>query len=97
MPTFADHFVAELARSGVPGRLKPWGELFVQFQKMLEGTVQMASAIAERAEENFPSKAYRPYLEGPRVHSICGEGTRQPDHQPWDTTGQRGQECGGRR
>jgi hypothetical protein len=30
---------------------------------MWVGTVQMARAIAERAEENFPSKAYGPYLE----------------------------------
>ena len=63
MPTFDDHFVAELARSGVLERLKPWGELFVEFQKMLGGMFLMASAIAERAEENFPSKAYGPYFE----------------------------------
>ena len=63
MPTFGDHFGAELARSGVLGSLKPWGELFVEYQKMFEGMGQMARAIAERAEENFPSKAYGPYLE----------------------------------
>ena len=63
MPTFADHFVAALARSGVLERLKPWGELFVQVLKMPGGMVQMASAIAERAEENFPSRAYGAYLE----------------------------------
>jgi hypothetical protein len=63
MPTFADLFVAELARSGAIERLKPWAGLFIEFQKMLGGTVQMAMAIAERAEENFPSKAYGPYLE----------------------------------
>jgi hypothetical protein len=63
MPTFEDRFVAELARSGVLEHLKPWGELFVEFQKMLGGMVLMARAIAERAEENFPSKAYGPYLE----------------------------------
>jgi hypothetical protein len=63
MPTFEDHFGAELARSGVLGSLKPWGELFLEYQKMFEGMGQMARAIAERAEENFPSKAYGPYLE----------------------------------
>jgi hypothetical protein len=63
MPTFEDHFVAELARSGVLEHLKPWGELFVEFQKMLGGMFLMASAIPQRAEENFPSKAYGPYLE----------------------------------
>ena len=63
MPTFVDHFVAELASSGVFEHLKPWGELFVEFQKMPGGMLAMASAIAERAEENFPSKAYGPYLE----------------------------------
>ena len=71
MPTFADLVVAEFARSEVVERPKPWGELFVEFQKtmgdtvqkMMGGMVQMARAIAERAEENFPSKAYRPYLE----------------------------------
>jgi hypothetical protein len=63
MPTFADHFVAELARSGVLEHLKPWGELFVEFRKMPGGFLLMASAIAERAEEDFPSKAYGPYLK----------------------------------
>ena len=63
MPTLEDHFVAELARSGILERLKPLGELFVQVLKMPEGMFLMASAIAERAEENFPSKAYGPYLE----------------------------------
>ena len=63
MPTLEDHFVAELAGSGVLERLKPWGELAVEFQKMLGGMFLMARAIAERAEENFPSKAYGPYLE----------------------------------
>ena len=63
MPTFDDHFVAALARSEVVERLKPWGELFVQVLKMPGGMFLMASAIAERAEENFPSKAYGPYLE----------------------------------
>ena len=63
MPTFADHFVAALVRSGVLERLKPWGELFVQVLKMPGVMVQMASAIAERAEENFPSRAYGAYLE----------------------------------
>jgi hypothetical protein len=63
MPTFADHFVAELARSGVLEHLKPLGELFGEFRKMPGGFLLMVSAIAERAEENFPSKAYGPYLE----------------------------------
>ena len=63
MPTLEDHFVAELARSGILERLKPWGELFVQVLKMPEGMFLMARAIAERAEENFPSRAYGPYLE----------------------------------
>jgi hypothetical protein len=63
MPTFDDLFAAALARPEVVERLKPWGELFVEFQKMLGGMFLMASAIAERAEENFPSKAYGPYLE----------------------------------
>jgi hypothetical protein len=63
MPTFADRFVAELARSGVLEQLKPWGELFVEFRKMPGGFLLMASAISERAKENFPSKAYGPFLE----------------------------------
>jgi hypothetical protein len=36
MPTFADHFVAELARSGLLEYLKPWGDLVDQFVKYLE-------------------------------------------------------------
>jgi hypothetical protein len=63
MPTFADHFVAELAGSRILEHLKPWGELFSDFQKMSGSMFLMASTIAGRAEENFPSKAYGPYLE----------------------------------
>lgn len=72
MPTFADAVDAELAHSGalerirpwVHAHLKPWVELWtVESQKMCIGTVQMASAIAKRAEEGSPSKAYGAYLE----------------------------------
>lgn len=63
MPTFADLFVSELARSGFAEQLTWWDGLFVQIQKMNEASMQMTRAIANRAEENFPSKAYGPYLE----------------------------------
>ena len=63
MPTFIDLILAELPRSEVVDLLKPWGELFDQFLKIPEGMFLMMRAIAERAEENFPSKAYRPYFE----------------------------------
>ena len=42
---------------------EPWGELFSELQKMPGGMFLMASAIAERAEQNFPSKGYRSYFE----------------------------------
>ena len=76
MPTFADQFVAELARSGVLEHLKPWGELFVEFQKMLGGMFLMATAIAERAEENFPLKAHGPYLEAQGFAPFLARGLR---------------------
>jgi hypothetical protein len=63
MPTFAYHFLAELARSGSIEHLKPWGGLFDQFLEMPGGMFLMASAIAKRAEEGSPSKAYGAYLE----------------------------------
>jgi hypothetical protein len=63
MPTFAYHFMAELARSGFLEHLKPWSGLFDQFLEMPGGMFLMASAIAERAEEKSPSQAYGPYLE----------------------------------
>ena len=63
MPTFADCVVDELARSGFLERLQPLGKLFSEVQKMLGAMFLMARAIPERAEENFPSKAYGPYLE----------------------------------
>jgi hypothetical protein len=63
MPTFADHLMAELSRSGFLERWKPFGELSKEFQKIPEGMFLMASAIAKRAEEDFPSKAYGPYFE----------------------------------
>jgi hypothetical protein len=92
MPTFKDHFVAELARSGVLEHLKPWGELFVEFQKMPEGMFLMARAIAERAEENFPSKAYGPYFEAQGFAPFLAKGlgsltisigTREADDAKW--------------
>jgi hypothetical protein len=63
MPTFADHLVTELAHSEVVEYLKPWGELFDQFVKMPGGMFLMATAIAKRAEQNFPTKGYGPYFE----------------------------------
>jgi hypothetical protein len=45
----------ERIRTCVDAHLKPWIEACtVESQKMCVGTVQMAGAIAERAEENFP-------------------------------------------
>jgi hypothetical protein len=70
--TFDEAVVAELAHSGVLERmrpwvhahLKPWVEWWtVETQKMWLGMVLMARAITERAEQNFPSKAYGPYFE----------------------------------
>jgi hypothetical protein len=74
MPTFTDHFVAELARSGVLEHLKPWGELFDQVLKMPGGMFLMASAIAERAEQNFPSKGYRSYFEAQGFSPVLARG-----------------------
>jgi hypothetical protein len=63
MPTFGEAFVYELARSGVLERLKPWGELYDQYLRMPAGIFSMVGAIAERAQQNFPSKGYSPYFE----------------------------------
>jgi hypothetical protein len=41
---------------------------------MRVGTVQMARAIAERAEENFPLKAYGPHLEAQGFASLLARG-----------------------
>jgi hypothetical protein len=41
---------------------------------MRVGTVQTARAIAERAEENFPSKAYGPHLEAQGFASLLARG-----------------------
>jgi hypothetical protein len=69
--TFDEALVAELAHSGVLERMGPWIDAHlkpwvewrtVETQKMWLGMVQMTHAIAERAEQNFPSKAYGPYL-----------------------------------
>jgi hypothetical protein len=74
MPTFADHFGAELARSGFLEHLKPWGELFVQVMEMPAGMFLMARAIAEGAEQNFPSKSYGPYFEAQGVAPFLARG-----------------------
>jgi hypothetical protein len=63
MPTFAEAVVAELAHSGVLERWKPFEELSEEFRKIPGAMFLMASAIANRAEERFPSKAYGPYFE----------------------------------
>lgn len=66
--------MAELVRSGILERLKPWGELFLQVQKLPGAMFLMASAIAERAEGNFPSKAYGPYLEAQGLSPFLARG-----------------------
>jgi hypothetical protein len=83
MPTFAHALHAELTHSGalerirtwVDAHLKPWVEACtVESQKMCVGTVQMAGAIAERAEDNFSSKAYGPYLEAQGFAPLLARG-----------------------
>jgi hypothetical protein len=63
MPTFADAFVAELAHSGILKRWKPFEALSEELRKIPVAMFLMATAIANRAEEHFPSKAYGPYFE----------------------------------
>jgi hypothetical protein len=63
MPTFADAVVAELAHSGVFECWKPFEGLSEEFRKIPAAMFLMASTIANRAEEHFPSKAYGPYFE----------------------------------
>jgi hypothetical protein len=74
MPTLGDHFAAYFTRPEVAEQLKPWGELFVEFQKMNVAMVQMAMAIAQRAEENHPSSAYGPYFEDRGINPVCARG-----------------------
>jgi hypothetical protein len=70
--TFAEAVVAEMARSGalqrmslwVNAHLQPWVDWWsVVYPKMCTGFFLMAGAIAERAEQKFPSKGYAPYFE----------------------------------
>jgi hypothetical protein len=70
--TFDEAIVAEMAHSGVLERMRSWAHAHlkprvewwtVETQKMCLGMVQMAHAIAERAEQNCPSKGYSPYFE----------------------------------
>ena len=92
MPTFGEAVVAELGHSGVLERLKPWGELYDQYLKMPAGMFSMAAAIAERAEERFPSIGYRPYFEAQGLAPLLARGLgsltisrgrRQADEAKW--------------
>jgi hypothetical protein len=97
LPTFAEAFVAELEHSGALERMRPWAEAHlipwidwctVVSQQMCVGMFSMAAAIAERAEERYPSKGYAPYFEArgfaPLLARGAGSliisiGTRQAD------------------
>lgn len=83
MPTFAEAIVAELAHSGVLERMRPWVDAqlkpwvewwTVETPKTWLGMFSMARAIGERAEQNFPSKAYRPYFEAQGVPPFLARG-----------------------
>jgi hypothetical protein len=63
MPTLIEGVFAELEHSGTLECLKPLGELYDQFLKIPNAMLSMLGAIAERAEERFPSKGYAPYFE----------------------------------
>jgi hypothetical protein len=74
MPTLRDHFAAYFTRPEVAEQLKPWGELFVGFLKIPVAMAQMATAIAQRAEENHPSTAYGPYFKDRGINPVFAQG-----------------------
>ena len=79
--TFDEAVVAELAHSGVLERW-PWVDALLKLGlsggllklRKIWWAGSMTSAIAERAEENFPSKAYGPYLEARGFAPVLARG-----------------------
>jgi hypothetical protein len=63
MPAFVDVLMAELAGSRIAERPDPFVGALVIFIRAFGVMTMAKSAIVERAAANFPSKAYRQYLE----------------------------------
>ena len=72
--TLGDHLAAYFARPEVAEQLKPWVEVFAGFLKFPVAMGQMATAIAQRAEENHPSGAYGPYFKDRGIHPVWAQG-----------------------
>ena len=67
MPTLGEQLTACFGRPEIAEQLKQLDEAFVTtrmaYESLFSGMVLMTATIAQRAEENFPSKAYGQYFK----------------------------------
>jgi hypothetical protein len=68
MPTLGERIIAHFARPENAEQLKQFGaalgaRTLMESVDLVAGVTAMVSAISQRAEENFPSKAYGEYLK----------------------------------
>jgi hypothetical protein len=77
MPALGEPLAAYFGRPEIAEQLKPLDEALVAarmvFESLFSGMVLMTATIAQRAEENFPSKAYGQYLKDRGVHPVCAQ------------------------
>jgi hypothetical protein len=74
MPTLGEHLAASFGRPEIAEQLErlvePIGVVRTEHQNLFLGVVLVAGAIAQRAQENFPSKAYWQYFRDHGVNPV---------------------------
>ena len=77
MPTLGEQLTAYFGRPEIAEQLKQLDEAFVAvrmaYESLFSGMVRMTATIAQRAEENFPSKAYGQYFKEQGVHPVWAQ------------------------
>jgi hypothetical protein len=77
MPTHGEQLTAYFGRPEIAEQLKQLYEAFVAvriaYESLFSGMVLMMATIAQRAEENFPSKAYGQYFKDHGVHPVLAQ------------------------
>ncbi len=77
MPTLGEQLTAYFGRPEIAERLKQLDEVLgavrMAYESLFSGMVLMTATIAQRAEENFPSKAYGQYLKDRGVDPVLAQ------------------------
>ena len=77
MTTLGEQLTAYFGRPEIAERLKQLDEALgaarMAYESLFSGMVLMTATIAQRAEENFPSKAYGQYLKDRGVDPVWAQ------------------------